>query len=175
MGEHGNRLEISVSVRTLLLALVLLMAAVAVVSVRGALLLVFVGVFLGAVFEFPTRLLMSKTPLGRGLAATVVVLGTAVLAALLALVLLVPLGKNFIELVQGLPDLVDQLRGSGEFAWVGDTGAGDGAEAGAQNLADAIPRRYPGCSASSERRSRSGSRSSPSSSSRCSSSSTSRT
>ena len=139
MGEHGKRLEISVSVRTLLLGLVLLMAAAAVVSVRGALLLVFVGVFLAAVFEFPTRALTSRTRLGRGLAATVVVLGTSVAAALLGLLLLLPLGQSLIEFVQALPELVDELRESDELAWVGDSGIGDDAEAGAGNLADAIP------------------------------------
>ena len=94
--------------------------------------------FLGAVFEFPTRLLMSKTPLGRGLAATVVVLGTAVAAALLALVLRPP-GE---ELHRARPGAARPRRPAarlGQLSWVGDTGAGDGAEAGAQNLADAIP------------------------------------
>ena len=51
MGEHRQRLEISVSVRTLLLGLALFFLGAALVVVKEALLLVFVGVFLAAVFE----------------------------------------------------------------------------------------------------------------------------
>jgi predicted PurR-regulated permease PerM len=139
MEDRASRLEISVSLRTLLLAIVLILVAGAVVSVRGALLLVFVGIFLAAVFEFPTRGLMARTGLGRGLAATIVVLGTALGAALLALILVVPVGRSIIEFVQGLPELVDQLQASDELSWLGDSGVGEGADAGAQTLAQSVP------------------------------------
>jgi predicted PurR-regulated permease PerM len=139
MDERADRLQISVSVRTLLLALLLFFAGAAIISVKTALLLVFVGVFLGAVFEFPTRGLMRRTRLGRGLAATVVVLGTAAVASVLALILLVPLGESVIQFVQDLPQLVDELRESDELSWTGDSGVGENAEAGAEHLAGAIP------------------------------------
>lgn len=125
--------------RTLLLGLVLFFLGAAIVTVREALVLVFVGVFLAAVFEYPTRALMKRTRLDRGLAATVVVLGSLAVGVVLGLVLLVPLGRSLIDFVQDLPQLVDDLRSSDELSWVGDSGIGDDAQAGAQNLAEAMP------------------------------------
>jgi predicted PurR-regulated permease PerM len=40
-------------------------------------LIVFVGIFLALVFEYPVRLVMAKLYLSRGMAATVTVLGSA--------------------------------------------------------------------------------------------------
>ena len=56
-------------------------------SIAEALLLVFTGIFLAFVFEYPLRVLMSRTRLGRGLAATILVLGSVLVVTLLALVL----------------------------------------------------------------------------------------
>jgi predicted PurR-regulated permease PerM len=139
VGEHRQRLEISISVRTLLLGLALFFLGAALVAVRDALLLVFVGVFLAAVFEHPTRGLMARTRLGRGLAATVVVLGSAAVATVLGLILLVPLVSDLRDFVKDLPELVDELRESDELGWVGDSGVGDDAQSGAENVAGAMP------------------------------------
>ena len=48
-------------------------------------LVVFVGIFLALVFEYPTRYLMFKTKMSRGLAATVTVLGSAIVVAVLGI------------------------------------------------------------------------------------------
>jgi predicted PurR-regulated permease PerM len=41
--------------------------------------------------------------------------------------------------VKGLPDIVQQLRDSGELSWAGDSGAAENVQQGASNLSDAIP------------------------------------
>ena len=50
-----------------------LMAAFA--AIGDSFLIVFVGIFLALVFEYPTRFVMAKTRMSRGLAATVTVIG----------------------------------------------------------------------------------------------------
>ncbi len=66
-------------------------------------------------------------------------LGTAVAATLLALVLLVPLVSSLRDFLEDLPQLVDDLRNSGELSWLGDSGAAENTQQGATNLADSIP------------------------------------
>ena len=56
--------ETGITVRTLLIAVLILGLAAAVVSILDALLLVFLGIFLALVFEIPVRAFMRKT--GRG-------------------------------------------------------------------------------------------------------------
>jgi predicted PurR-regulated permease PerM len=111
----------------------------ALVSIRDALLLVFVGVFLALVFEFPVRAFMRRTKLSRGVSSTIVVLGTALAMVALALLLLVPLVGALRDFLHELPDLVADLRKSDELEWLGDSGAGENAQEGADNLAASIP------------------------------------
>ncbi|HEY7401116.1 MAG TPA: hypothetical protein VH989_09495, partial [Actinomycetota bacterium] len=77
--------------RILIAAAVVVALAAAVVSIRDTLLVVFLGVFGALVFEIPLRWFVRKTGWGRGISATVLVLGTAVAVTVLALVLLVPM------------------------------------------------------------------------------------
>ena len=114
--------ETAITVRTLLIAALIVGLAAAVVSILDALLLVFLGIFLALVFEIPVRAFMRKTGRGRGLSATIVVLGTAVAATMLALLLLVPLVGSLRDFLQDLPELVDELRDSDELSWIGDSG-----------------------------------------------------
>ncbi len=125
--------------RTLIAAAVVAALAVSVVSIADTLLVVFLGVFLALVFEVPLRAFVRWTKLGRGLSATIVVLGTAVGVTLLALVLLVPLVSSLRDFLKGLPQLVEDLRESGELSWLGDSGAAENTQQGATNLADSIP------------------------------------
>src|SRR5687768_7378266 len=106
--------ETGITVRTLLIAVLILGLAAAVVSILDALLLVFLGIFLALVFEIPVRGFMRKTGRGRGLSATIVVLGSAVGVTILALILLVPLVGSVRDFLQDLPELVAQLRDSDE-------------------------------------------------------------
>jgi predicted PurR-regulated permease PerM len=132
-------LQISVSVRTLLVAAAVVMVAAALISIRDALLLVFLGIFLALVFEIPVRWFMRRTGRGRGLAATTIVLGSLVGVTVLLLLLLVPLAGAVRDFLQDLPALVDDLQESDELAWAGDSGAADNVQEGATNLAESVP------------------------------------
>jgi len=125
--------------RLLIAATAVVALAAAVISIRDTLLVVFLGVFGALVFEVPLRAFMRWTKLGRGLSATIVVLGTAVGVTVLALILLVPLVSSLRDFVKALPQLVEDLRDSGELSWLGDSGAAENAQQGAANLADSIP------------------------------------
>ena len=131
--------ETAITVRTLLIAALIVGLAAAIVSILDALLLVFLGIFLALVFEVPVRAFMRWTKRGRGLSATIVVIGSAVGAAVLALILLVPLIGSLRDFLQDLPELVDELRDSGELSWLGDSGAAENVQQGANDLSQTIP------------------------------------
>ena len=82
---------------------------------------------------------MAKTHLSRGLAATVTVLGTAVAVTVLALFLLVPLVGSVREFLHDLPATVQQLRDSDELSWLGDSGAAENVQEGAQQVSAVVP------------------------------------
>jgi predicted PurR-regulated permease PerM len=139
--QGGSRrpIEFIIPVRALLLIVALILAVWAVFSIADALLLVFTGVFLAFVFEYPLRLLMRRTNLGRGLAATILVLGSVLVVAVLALVLMAELLGSIRDFLTDTPDLVSDLRNRDELSWLGDTGAAETVEDGAQNLSNEVP------------------------------------
>ncbi len=128
-----------IPVRTLLLVASAIAVMAAFASIGDSFLIVFVGIFLALVFEYPVRFVMAKTGMSRGLAATLTVLGTAVVVAILFLVLLVPLVGGVRDFIQGLPTTVQQLRESGELSWLGNSGAAKDVQAGANTAAVSIP------------------------------------
>jgi predicted PurR-regulated permease PerM len=113
--------------------------AAALVSIADALLIVFVGIFLALVFELPVRALQGRTGLGRATAATIVVLGSAVVVAVAALVLLVPIVASLRDFLKDLPQIVDQLRESDELSWLGDSGSAENVQTGAEELSSRVP------------------------------------
>jgi len=125
--------------RTLFAAVIVVAVAAAAISIADTLLIVFLGIFLALVFEVPLRAFTRWTKLGRGLSATIVVLGTAAAVTVLALILLVPLVGSLRDFLKALPELVDELRASGELSWLGDSGAAENVQQGATSLADTIP------------------------------------
>ena len=134
-----KRIELVLPMRTVLIvaAAIGLMAAFA--AIGDTFLIVFVGIFLALVFEFPVRFVMAKTHMSRGLAATVTVLGTAVAVTVLALLLLVPLVGSVRDFLQELPATVQQLQDSDELSWLLDSGAGDNVQEGAQQVSATVP------------------------------------
>ena len=134
-----NRVEIVIPMRTLLIVAAAFAVGAAFIAIGSTFLLVFVGIFLALVFENPVRLVMAKTGLSRGLAATVTVLGAALAVVVLALLLLVPLVGAVRDFLHELPQTVEQLREAGELEWMGDTGAGGNVQAGAEAVAKAVP------------------------------------
>jgi predicted PurR-regulated permease PerM len=133
------RTEVSISWRTLLFIAALVALGAAVVAVRNALLIVFIGIFVALVFERPTEWLVGRTRLGRGLAATILILGSTVLVAVVGLILLVPLVGAVRDFLHDLPDLVAQARNQDGVHWLGDTGGAENVQEGSQNLAATIP------------------------------------
>ncbi len=125
--------------RTILLVAAAIGVLAAFWAIGATFLIVFVGIFLGLVFEYPVRFVMAKTGMSRGLAATVTVLGTAVAVTVLALLLLVPFVGGVRDYLQDLPATVQDLRDSEELDSVGDSGAAENAQAGAETIAASVP------------------------------------
>jgi predicted PurR-regulated permease PerM len=137
--DGKSRTEILLPVRTLLLVAAAVGVMAAFRAIGDTFLIVFVGIFLGLVFEYPVRFVMAKTHLSRGLAATITVIGTAIAVFVLALLLLVPLVGSVRDYLQELPATVESLRDAGGLSSLGDTGAAGNVQEGAQKIAQAIP------------------------------------
>jgi predicted PurR-regulated permease PerM len=108
-------------------------------AIGSTFLIVFVGIFLALVFEYPVRFVMRRTRLSRGLAATVTVLGAAVAVTVLFLLLLTPLVGGVRDFLQQLPTTVEQLRNSDELSWLGDSGAAENVQSGADEVSVSVP------------------------------------
>ena len=134
-----KRVELLLPMRTVLLVAATLGLLAAFVAIGEMFLIVFVGIFLALVFEFPVRLVMAKTGLSRGLAATVTVLGVALLVVVLGLLFLVPIVGGIRDFLQELPQTVEQLRESDELSWIGDSGAGENLQSGADEVSASVP------------------------------------
>ena len=134
-----RRVELLLPMRTVLITLAALGLAVAFAAIGDTFLIVFVGIFLALVFEYPVRFVMAKTHMSRGLAATVTVLGSAVAVVALMLLLLVPLVASVRDFLQELPTIVEELRTSDELSWLGGSGAAENVQSGAQQVSVSIP------------------------------------
>jgi putative heme transporter len=134
-----RRVELLLPMRTLLVVLGAAGLAVAFAAIGDTFLIVFVGIFLALVFEYPVRFVMEKSGMSRGLAATVTVLGSAVAVVALMLLLLVPLVGSVRDFLQELPAIVEELRSSDELSWLGDSGAAENVQDGAEQVSVSIP------------------------------------
>jgi putative heme transporter len=140
MEPHGpKRVELLLPMRTVLIVAAAAGVLAAFVAIGETFLLVFIGVFLALVFEYPVRLVMAKTGLSRGLAATITVLGAALTVLVLALLFLAPMVGGVRDFLQDLPATVEQLRESDELSWLGDTGAGGNLQQGADEVSASVP------------------------------------
>jgi predicted PurR-regulated permease PerM len=137
--DETRRVELILPMRTVLLVAVTLGVLAAFVAIGDTFLIVFVGIFLALVFEFPLRYLMSKTKMSRGAAAAVLVLGTFALVTLIGLLFLVPLVGSVRDFLQDLPATVEKLRASEELSWLGDSGAAENVQAGAEKVSASVP------------------------------------
>ena len=135
----AQRIELLLPIRTVLIALATLGLAVAFGAIGDTFLIVFVGIFLALVFEYPVRFVMAKTRMSRGLAATVTVIGSALAVTLLMLLLLVPLVGSVRDFLQELPQTVESLRESDELSWLGDSGAAENVQGGAEQVSVSVP------------------------------------
>jgi predicted PurR-regulated permease PerM len=137
--RETRRIELLLPIRTILIVVAAAGLVAAFQDIGSTFLVVFVGIFMALVFEYPVRFVIAKTGMSRGLAATLTVLGAAVLVLVLLLLLLVPLVGAVRDFLQTLPALVDQLRESGELSWLGDTGAGGNVQEGAETVSVSVP------------------------------------
>ena len=135
----ARRVELVLPMRTILLVAAAIGVLAAFWAIGDTFLIVFVGIFLGLVFEYPVRFVMRKTHMSRGLAATITVLGTAIAVTLLALLLLAPLVGSVRDFLQDLPATVESLRESGELDFLGDSGAAENVQEGAETVAVSVP------------------------------------
>ena len=137
---ESKRVELILPVRTIVLVAIAIGLMVAFAAIGNTFLIVFIGIFLAFVFEFPVRFVMEKTGMSRGLAATVTVLGTALAVVALMLLLLVPLVGSVRDFLQDLPQIVEDLRATDELSsWLGDSGAAGNVQDGAQEVSVSIP------------------------------------
>ena len=134
-----RRIELILPMRTVLLVAAAAVVLAAFATIGETFLIVFVGIFLGLVFEYPVRFVMAKTGMSRGLAATLTVLGTAVAVLVIALLFLVPLVGGVRDFLQELPATVEQLRESDELSWLGDSGAAENVQAGSEKISASVP------------------------------------
>ncbi|HEU4941833.1 MAG TPA: AI-2E family transporter [Gaiellaceae bacterium] len=134
-----RRVELLLPMRTVLLVAAAAGVLGAFRAIGSTFLIVFVGIFLAFVFEFPVRFVMAKTGLSRGLAATVTVIGTAVTVLVLFLAFLVPLVSAVRDFLQDLPSVVEGLRDSDELSWLGDSGSAQNVQAGADKISASLP------------------------------------
>jgi predicted PurR-regulated permease PerM len=132
-------IELRIRLPTLILISAVVLAFAAAIAISAALLLVATAIFLALVFERPVRYLQARTGWGRGIASAIVVLGSAALVTVLALLLLVPLVTSVIDFLKDLPQLVSDLRASDELSWAGDSGAAGNIQEGSEKLAASIP------------------------------------
>jgi len=134
-----RRIELLLPMRTLLVVAAAFAIMAAFIAIGDTFLVVFVGIFLALVFEYPVRFVMRKTRLSRGLAATLTVIGSALAVTALFLILLVPLVGGVRDFLQNLPTTVDQLRNSDELSGLGDSGAAKNLQEGANHVSSSIP------------------------------------
>jgi predicted PurR-regulated permease PerM len=138
-GAGKRRVELLLPMRTLLVVAAAIGVLAAFVAIGDTFLIVFVGIFLALVFEYPVRFVMRKTNMSRGLAATITVIGSAILVTVLFLLLLVPLVSSVRDYLKQLPQTVQELRDSGELSWLGDSGAAKNVQQGAEHVSHSIP------------------------------------
>ncbi len=137
--RETRRVELVLPLRTVVILVATLALVAAFVAIGDTFLVIFVGIFLALVFEFPVRFVMAKTGLSRGLAATITVLGAALAVTGLALIFLVRLVGDVRDFLKDLPSIVDQLLQSDELSSLDDTGAAENAQQGASNVAEWVP------------------------------------
>lgn len=113
-----QRVEITISWRTLAVIGIAGALAWAMVVARDAFLLLFIALFLALVLETPATWLQERWGMRRGNAAIVLVLGTVALLVMLGYLLVSPFVGAIQDLVRDLPGIAERIRESGLFQWL---------------------------------------------------------
>jgi len=137
--REAKRVELLLPIRTVLIIAAAIGLMAAFIAIGSTFLIIFVGIFLALVFEYPVRLVMAKTGMSRGLAATVTVLGAAIAILVVALLFLAPMVGGVRDFLQDLPATVEQLRSSDELSGIDSGGAGENVQSGAEEISASVP------------------------------------
>ncbi len=131
--------SIDITVRTMLIASALIAAGWAIVSVRTSILTLFLSLFSALVLDPVVELVQRRLKLGRGAAATIVVLGIVGFALLFIFVLLSPFVREIGDFVDALPSLVDEIRQTSLGSWLDEhSGAPEKSQENVKQIAVAI-------------------------------------
>src|SRR5580765_2395858 len=137
--RDSRRVELVLPLRTVVLVVATLAVMVAFATIGDTFLVIFVGIFLAFVFEFPVRFVIAKTGWSRGLAATITVLGATAALVALGLIFLVRIVGSMRDFLQPLPSLVESLQQSDELSSLGGSGAAENVQEGAKHVAQWVP------------------------------------
>jgi predicted PurR-regulated permease PerM len=119
--QNLRPLSVNLTVRTMLLVAAIVGLAWAFVFIRQAIMTLFLALFFALVLEPVVRLMHRKLPLGRGAAATVLVLGLVAAGVVAILLLLSPLVGTFRDFVDALPSMVEDITtNSSVGSWVNE-------------------------------------------------------
>ena len=110
--QERREVEVSISIRTILIVAAIVAIAFALGSIGDVLLLFFVSMFSIAVLSPVVYAMERRLPWGRTLCATVLVLGIAILSLVFVVVLLQAVVDGLRNFSEALPGLVDQARHS---------------------------------------------------------------
>ena len=112
-GNTGRReVDVSISIRTILVVAAVVAVALALGSIGKVLLLIFVSTFCVAVFSPVVDAMERRLPWSRALCATVLVLGIAIVGIGFVVVLLGAIVDGVRNFSEALPELVDKARHS---------------------------------------------------------------
>ena len=108
-----SKINVSISIRTILLVAGVVAVAWALASIRNVLLMIFVSVFSVAVLSPVVTAMERRLGWSRGLCSTVLVLAIVILVGVLALVLVQAISDSVRGFSDDLPQIVDKARHSG--------------------------------------------------------------
>jgi predicted PurR-regulated permease PerM len=135
-----QRIEITISWRTLAVVGIAFALAWAMVAARDAFLLLFIAFFLALVLETPATWMQERWGMRRGNAAMILVFGVIALFVLLAYLLISPFVGAVQDLVRDLPSIVERIRDSELFRSVDErTDIGSELQKRAEELAGSLP------------------------------------
>jgi predicted PurR-regulated permease PerM len=116
--HHARPFDVTITLRTMLVAAAVVAVAWAFVVVRAAFLMLFLSLFAALVLDPVVRLAVRKLRLSRGAAATIIVLGIAGLGLVFVTVLVAPLVDAVRHLADDLPTIVQDIRNSSIGSWI---------------------------------------------------------
>jgi predicted PurR-regulated permease PerM len=137
--QDGRALRVNITVRTILVAALVVAFGWAFVSLRSTVMTLFLALFTALVLEPVVQLVTRKLHVGRGPAALIVVLGLVALSIVIALILVAPFVQAVGDFVDALPSIVQDIRDSSLGSWLDEhSQAPEEAQANVKQVAEGI-------------------------------------